>query len=195
MKEVWKDIPKYKGVYQVSNLGRVKSLDRIVIDKNGRKRLCKGKILKNNIYINGYLYVRLCDKEKNKQFQVHRLVAQAFIPNPNNLPEVNHKDEDKTNNKVSNLEWCTSKYNCNYGTRNKRNSKLISKALKGKFIGAKNPNAKAVVMYDIQGNKLKEFEMMKDAGKYLGNPNKAKYISDCLRGRYKTAYGYIWKYK
>lgn len=95
------------GLYQISNLGRIKN-------KHGR-------ILKLILQRSGYYYIDLQRKRK----LVHRLVAEAFIDNPNNLPEVNHKDEDKVNNDASNLEWCTSKYNSNYGTRNKRKSKPI----------------------------------------------------------------------
>jgi hypothetical protein len=121
MKEIWRDIPNYEGLYQVSNLGRVKVLDRDVNSgiKNNINVKRKGKILKQYVK-NGYLQVTLTVNNKRKYINVHRLVAQAFIPNPNNLPQVNHKDENKQNNYVENLEWCSAKYNCNYGSRNKR---------------------------------------------------------------------------
>ena len=114
-KEVWKDIEGYEGLYQVSNKRRVKSLN---YKRSGKERILKR--LKNKW---GYLFVHLQKDGKQKGCKLHRLVAQAFIPNPENYPEVNHRDEDKTNNAVDNLEWCTRKYNCNYGTRNEKVSK------------------------------------------------------------------------
>lgn len=108
MQEVWKDIKGYEGLYQISNTGKVKGLKR-------------NKVLKPILQRSGYYYVDL----QRKRRLVHRLVAEAFIDNPDNLPEVNHKDEDKVNNSVENLEWCDSKYNANYGTRNKRRGKPI----------------------------------------------------------------------
>lgn len=104
-------------MYQVSNLGRVKSLDRMVIRHNRPDYLLAGKVLKQHDNGKGYMTISLCVDGKPKTTYVHRLVAEAFIPNPNNLPEVNHKDENPENNNVSNLEWCSGKYNKNYGNR------------------------------------------------------------------------------
>ena len=104
--EIWKDVKGYESLYQVSNLGRIRSI------KNGIK------IKKQYERPNGYMQVCLCQNGKITTYKTHRLVAEAFIPNINNLPEVNHKDENKINNCVDNLEWCTSSYNKNYGTRN-----------------------------------------------------------------------------
>lgn len=115
--EIWKDIIGYEGLYQVSSLGRVRSLDRYVKYSNGQIHLHKGKVLslvKSNL---GYLLVSLCCNGKYKSISVHRLVAQAFIENPDNLPEVNHRNEDKTDNRVENLEFCDRSYNNNYGSR------------------------------------------------------------------------------
>ena len=108
-KEIWKDIDGYEGLYQVSNLGRVKSLHHN-----------KEKILKGSYNSKGYYFVKLCKNGISKSIFVHRLVAQEFIPNPDNLPIVNHKDENPRNNNVDNLEWCTQKYNANYGTVRER---------------------------------------------------------------------------
>ena len=119
MEEIWKDKKDYEGLYQVSNLGRAKSL----INNKGQYR---EKILKHNIR-NGYPSVTLCKNKKLKSFTIHRLVAEAFIPNPNNLPCVNHKDENRLNNFFNNLEWCTYSYNINYGTGLKRRSITQSK--------------------------------------------------------------------
>lgn len=135
MEEIWKDICEYKGIYQVSNCGRVKRLAYEI--KNPAPR-ANGSVLKFKEHLltprkitHGYLSIMLYKKGKPKNYKIHRLVAQAFIPNPDNLPEVNHKDEDKTNNCVDNLEWCTHKYNSNYGTRPKRIGEFHAKR-KGK---------------------------------------------------------------
>lgn len=113
MIEEWRAVPGYEGLYEVSSYGRIRSLDRYVKSKSESYRLQKGRVLSPIITTNGYLLVGL----QGKMFRVHRLVAQAFIPNLDNLPQVNHKDEDKTNNKIDNLEWCDAKYNNNYGAR------------------------------------------------------------------------------
>lgn len=105
--EIWKDIKGYENLYQVSNLGRVKSLNSGKIRKTSKERC-------------GYISIALSKNGIKKQYKVHRLVAQAFLQNPYRLPQVNHKDENKTNNNVENLEWCTPKYNVNYGTAIKR---------------------------------------------------------------------------
>ena len=114
--EEWRPVVGYEGLYEVSNIGRVRSLDRYVKGKGKSYFLHKGRVLSPGIKTEGYLIVRL----QRRMFYVHRLVTEAFLPNPDNLPEVNHKDEDKTNNRVENLEWCDHKYNMNYGTRNIR---------------------------------------------------------------------------
>ena len=113
MIEEWRSIEGYEGLYEVSSYGRVRSLDRY----DNRNYFRKGKVLSPGKTPNGYLVVVLSCNEKQKTITVHRLVAQAFIPNPDNLLEVNHKDEDKTNNSVDNLEWCDHSYNNNYGSR------------------------------------------------------------------------------
>lgn len=168
--EIWKDIPEYEGLYQVSNLGRVKNN--------------KGLILKPRLYKDGYFDIKLSKNGKNKTKRINRLVALAFIPNHNNYPMVNHKDEDRLNNRVNNLEWCTNKYNINYGNRSERASKTLSSVM-----------SKPIIMYNKQGNKLREFGGIKDANKYLGKYKYNSNISACLTGRNKTAYGYKWKYK
>lgn len=121
MQEIWRDIEGYEGLYQVSNMRRVKSL--------GNEFSRKEKILKPRKSKDGYLQLQLHKEGECKDYRVHRLVGQAFLENPEELPEINHKDEDKINNCVENLEWCSSKYNKNYGTRNKRVSKSLSKPL------------------------------------------------------------------
>lgn len=114
--EVWKDVPGYEGLYKVSSYGKVMSLKKNLF---GKYVDCE-KLLTPSEDKDGYLRLSLVKDKKEKKFMVHRLVAMAFIDNPENLPQINHKDEIKTNNSVDNLEWCTEEYNCNYGTRNDR---------------------------------------------------------------------------
>lgn len=109
--EVWKDIKGYEGIYQVSNMGKIRSLTRVVIDKNGIQKNIKGKTLKLSTTTQGYKAVVFKKDGKNKNFRVHRLVAQAFIKNYESKPYVNHIDGNKKNNKASNLEWCTNSEN------------------------------------------------------------------------------------
>lgn len=118
--EVWKDIPNYKGYYQVSNLGRVRSLDRFVYSDKGKNHLAKlkGKVKKLNLTYDGYPTVHLCKQCKNIVYRVHRIVAQAFIVNENAKPHVNHKNGIKTDNRVENLEWCTLQENIQHALEN-----------------------------------------------------------------------------
>lgn len=164
MEEIYKDVKGFEGFYQVSNLGNVFSIK-------------KNKILKPTILDNGYLQVDLYKNTEHKKNNIHRLVAIAFIPNPYNLPQVNHKDEDKTNNNVWNLEWCTCKENINHGTHNFRS-------------GIKH--RKPINQYDLQGNFIKSWnsgtEIQKETGFTHTN------ITKCCKGHTKTAYGFIWQY-
>lgn len=125
--EIWKPIKDFEDSYEVSSKGRVRSLDKIVVDNlkgTERRRLIKGKILKPYLCKgNGYLLVTLSKNSKFKYKTIHRLVAESFIPNPNSYPSINHKDEDKQNNNLENLEWCTVSYNTTYGTAQERHSK------------------------------------------------------------------------
>jgi len=136
--EIWKPVLGFEDYYEVSNKGRVKSLSRKVKSVSHGKVIYRNTgtgILKGGFYgghKSRYLGVVLCAKGLQQQYMIHRLVAEAFIPNPDNLPEVNHKDENKMNNCVDNLEWCTTRYNLNYGTRNERIGKSNSLSLKGK---------------------------------------------------------------
>ena len=177
--EEWRDIKGFEGLYQVSNLGNVRSLDRWVVDKIGRKRLFEGKMLTSRLTIWGYLSVGLGISHTRivKNHPIHRLVAEAFIPNPNNHPCVNHKDEDKTNNRVDNLEWCTYQYNINYGTCIERRSKK---------------KKKKVNQYTKDGVFIKQWDSPKDAADYLGIS--AFHIYSVCSGKRKKAGGYIWRY-
>lgn len=179
--EQWKDIKGYEGLYQVSNLGRVKSLERYKKNNGNTETLIGEKILKQSINNKGYCRIHLCKDAHKKAFSVHRLVAEAFIPNPYNIspyikPEINHKDEDKTNNNADNLEWCDSKYNNNYGNHNIKVS-----VAKGRKVQA----------YDLDGNLVMEFHSISEAQRQTGIAQQC--ISFCLAGKYKQAGGYVWK--
>lgn len=188
--EVWKPIMGYEGLYEVSNLGRVRSLDRYAPHRiKGCYQFIKGDIRKTKYNNSGYEMISLFKDGKEKTMLVHRLVAQAFIPNPENLPEVNHKDEDKTNNKVwvnedgsidydkSNLEWCNSSYNKLYGTRGKKQSEKESIA---------------VIQFTLDGELIRKWGSMKSVENKLGI-NRGN-ISNCCSGRCKSVGGFIWKY-
>lgn len=165
MEEIWKDKKDYEGHYQVSNCGRVKSI-----------KFGKEIILKQHIR-GGYYSVVLSKNGILKIFKVHRLVAQAFIPNPNNLTEVNHKDENKLNNNVDNMEWCDRTYNNTYGTRIEKCSKKLSKP---------------VLQYTLEGEFVKEWESTAECGR---NGFKQGAVAACCRGERKTHHKFIWKYK
>lgn len=134
MTEIWKAVKGYEGLYEVSNLGNVRSLDKVIKSKHNGTTLRKGRIL-TPFYEEkkGYYQVALTKDGKVKKYRVHRLVAIAFLENPFNYTDVNHKDENKINNNVDNLEWCTRKYNNNYGTKRER----IRKAMMGNTNGRK----------------------------------------------------------
>ena len=159
--EEWKNVIGYEGLYEVSNTGQVRSLDRYVKYSNGRIHLHKGKVLSPVKDKDGYLAVFLSCNGKQKTIRIHRLVAQVFIENPDNLPEVNHLDEDKTNNRVDNLEFCDHKYNVNYGHR-------IENAINTRV---KNGYADP----DFIGFGLNEKEYMKEYGRIYYEKNKDKF--------------------
>lgn len=131
MEEIWKDVVGYEGLYLISNLGRVKSVARQCKTKDGKLRHVSERIRKQHVTNNGYYYVQLHNNGKRKKIKVYRMVAQAFIPNPNNYPQVNHKDEDKSNNTLSNLEWCTQYYNNHYNDGYARRMASKAKTLGG----------------------------------------------------------------
>lgn len=132
--EEWKviEIPEFQGNYEVSTLGRIRTIPHKCCDRFGRKRQVKEHIKATRTNPKGYKMINIRYQGKFYTFGVHRIVAETFIPNPGNLPEVNHKDEDKANNSVNNLEWCTHQYNSAYGTRGIRQGKKISVIQKGR---------------------------------------------------------------
>ena len=178
IQEEWRDIKGYEGLYQVSDMGRVKSLERVIIRKNGTKLPVKERILKSGIDKDGYLRVALGNsKGKRKLFLVHRLVCKAFHENPENKPCVNHIDENKTNNTASNLDWCTVVENLNYGTRNVRSAKTRSKP---------------VGQYTRNEELIRVWQSTNEVERQLGFNH--SHISKVALGKRKTAYGYVWKY-
>lgn len=185
MKEIWKDIEDYEGLYQVSNTGKVRSLDRI--DDIGRK--IKGRILADRFDKKGYLSVALNKNAKTKYKKVHRLVAEAFIPNLKKLPQINHKNEIKTDNNVGNLEWCSNKYNANYGTKVDRMLKTRGQERK---IKRPDNRRKKVIQYDLNGNFIKIWNSATEVKQELKIHNGD--IGKCCKGKHKTAGGYKWKY-
>lgn len=187
MEEVWKDIPNYEGLYQASNLGRIKSLNRIIMRKDNKIYTQKEKILKPAKNHKGYLHCSLTKDFKTKKISVHRLVAQTFISNSNNLPQVNHIDGNKQNNQTNNLEWITNYDNIQHSiTTGIRDVKKIIKTMVDK-------NKKIVNQYDLEGNFIKKWESIKSAELQLNIPNQN--ICKVCQGKRKTAGGYIWKYE
>lgn len=182
MEEIWKDIKGYENLYQISTYGNVRSLPHIRSTGTG-KCLQKGKILKPAIQKIGYKFVVLSKNGKTKGFRVHRLVAEAFIPNPDNLPQVNHKDENKLNNNINNLEWCSAIYNNNYGTKKERYRKSLIKKI-----------GRRINQYDLDGNYIRTWECLMDAERYLNKKRASMPITLCCRKKSKTAYGYRWEY-
>ena len=189
MEEIWKDIEGYEGIYQVSNLGRVRSLDRNVPNYNAAgyvgTKILRGKILKpHKMANNGYMEVHLKRNGQGNHGRIHRLVAEAFIPNPGNLPEINHKDEDKTNNRADNLEWCDGQYNSNYGTRLIR----ISETMKGNYY-----NMRSVQQLSEDGKVIRTYPSVKEAAAQTG-ANESVIIRICKGKKGQTAKGYRWRY-
>ena len=186
MEEIWKEIKGYPN-YQVSNMGRVKRLS------TGYYRRTE-KILKPQLQNNGYLHIKLSQKDKTKCILVHRLVAQVFIPNPNNLPQVNHINEDKTDNRVENLEWCTQKYNINYGNGISKRVKTNKENGTYKKIGEINSKirSKSILQFSKDNSFIRKWDCIMDVQRELGYDNKQ--ICSCLKNRQKTAKGFKWVY-
>ena len=172
MKEIWKDIPQYEGLYQVSNLGRIKSFRQSTKFHKEREY-----VLKTSLANNGYCQVTLYkDPTHRRKFLVHRLVAEAFIPNPENLPQINHIDEDPANNRVDNLEWCTAEYNNAYGTAKIRS--IDSKS-------------KPIEQYTLDNKLIAIYRSTRIASELLGI-NRGT-LKDAIR-KESPCSGYYWKY-
>lgn len=186
--EIWKDIEEFKGYYQVSNLGRIRSLDRCIKYSDGTVREYKGKIINSHKNKNGYVATGL--KKDGKVFTRynHRLVATAFIKNEYNYPCINHKDEIRSNNVVENLEWCTYKYNNNYGSCKEK--RKINTDYKNRKLG--NRNIKSIYQYDIEGNLIKKYESAKEIFDTLGYSKDG--IRKCCNNDIKTYKSFVWQY-
>lgn len=174
--ERWLPVAGFEGLYEVSDQGRVKSLKRLVKRKTKGDYIVKERILKPFTRGDGYVFVPLSKNGTRCTKSVHRLVAEAFIPNPDNLPEVNHKDENKSNNELGNLEWCDQEYNSNYGT---------SKVRLGDKV------AKKVSAIDVHGRVVATFRSQSDAERMTGISQSS--ISACINSVQSTAGGYSWK--
>lgn len=179
MKEIWKSIKNLEGMYEVSNNGEVRSKDRIVYN-NGGYCLRKGKILKKHKKRHNYLWVCI----RGKSYSVHRLVANAFLPNRENKPFINHIDGNQQNNNVNNLEWVTQSENMLHAYKI---------GLQKKRLGKDNKCSKPINQYDLKNNLIKEWDCINDVERELGIKDIS--ISRCCRRLQKTAGGYIWKYR
>ena len=179
--EIWQDVKGFEGFYQVSNLGRIKSLDRIIQQHHRNQRnvehIYKGKILKGNINKNGYIIVDLHKKGKIKKFLLHRLIAETFIPKVKGKNIINHKDNNPTNNQVNNLEWCTQSENIKYAYE---------------FGNKKAPHQKRIIQFDRNNNFICEWESQTQIERVLGI--KQANISKVCLGKRSQAGGYLWEY-
>jgi len=185
--EVWKAIPGYEGIYEVSDQGNIRSLDRYVYRPTllwgqAAMTFCEGREMKPSRDRKGYLRVTLSNgcKKTAKTFPVHRLVAMAFIPNPDNLPQINHKDENKANNNVDNLEWCTNQYNCSYNGKGERG-----------YQNGASKYSKAVAKYDKEGNEVGRWRSYLAAAKANGVTQPS--ISHCAKTGAITHDGYTYR--
>ncbi len=195
MKECWKAIPNYEGLYEASDMGRIRSVSRMV-KRNGdtKKTLC-GRVLVIQTQGNGYKCVTLSKNGCVRTYRVHRLVATTFIPNPQGLPEVNHINENKADNSVSNLEWITHVGNIKHGTQIERSHKNRDcKGVNNGMFGRKgklSPVSKRVAQITLQGDMIATYDSLREAAKAIGRtPNS---ITNAIIGRTSHCCGYQWK--
>lgn len=181
--DIWKDIAQYEGLYQVSNRGAVRSLDRWIHSKRGQIYLVRGKTLTPSVDKDGYLFVHLWKGNGRITRRVHRLVAEAFLPNPCELPEVNHKNETKNDNAVSNLEWCDRQYNATYGTAIDRRVMHTAPERNGR---------RPVSQFTKDGILVRVWGSAAEAATSL-NANRSD-ITKVAKGKAKSCRGYKWEY-
>ena len=168
--EFWEDVPEYEGIYQASTYGRIKNMN--------------GKILKPSRHHSGYAIVSLSKNKKQRSINSHNIISALFLPKwKREYTQINHKDENKFNNRVENLEWCTPKYNSNYGTRNKRTAEAR----------VNHPKiSKRVLQFDLDGNCIGDYPSSAEVERRTGYFHTA--INSCCIGKLKTAYGFKWQY-
>jgi hypothetical protein len=188
--EIWKDIDGFVGKFQVSNLGNIKGLRRTATNYQGVVSNIPERILKLQLTNNGYCHIALNDRENTRQRLVHRLVAEAFIPNPENKSEVNHIDGDKTNNVVENLEWATASENQTHSYRVLKRKRTTP--MKGK-LGKEHHTSIPVCQYNPQGEFIAEWAGAAEAARYTNCSNVG--INYCCKGKLKTSGGFIWRYR
>ena len=189
-KELWKPAKGYEGIYEISSFGHIRSMSRI--DPGGYHRT--GKMMKPYAQKTGYLNIKLCDANGVRHGElIHRLVAKAFVDNPNGLPDINHKDENNQNNHANNLEWCTKAYNLAYGHHRekqsaslKKNKKVIAQ-LRKQAIGQRKP----VIQESLTGEFIAGWPSVLEASRH--GYCKAS-ISDCCKGKQRTHAGFVWRY-
>lgn len=189
--EMWKDIKGFEGMYQISNKGRVRSLDRAVKQRNDSIQIKKGKVLVQTKNHKGYYLVGLNKNNKKYMKSVHRLVALAFIQNPEKKPQVNHIDGNKKNNDSSNLEWVTASENITHAIKTGLFTHCLKNAKRASN-KAKRVNQKRVSQYGVDGTYIATFKSLVEAERVTSVSRRR--ISEVLRGRQKTAGNYIWKY-
>ena len=195
MEEIWVDIHGFEGFYQVSNLGRIRSVDRVIQYKDGRKRYYKGQIIKcESITSSGYYEAKLKISGRLYTPYVHRLVAEHFCPNPYNKPTVNHNDENKLNNRADNLTWMTQGENNTYNDLPHRRKYEFTPNHQKALSAVWKKNKKEVDQFDVYGNYIGTYSCAKEAAQAVGLKRPCSVQSVCS-GRKKTAGGYIWKYK
>lgn len=176
-KEIWKTCPDYTFV-EVSNLGNVRTKDRIVTRSNGRRYFVKGRVLKQQLNKNGYMYVEFSVNNKIFRLSTHRMSAITFIPNPNNYPEVNHKDNNPKNNAVSNLEWCTRQYNIAYREKYGKSAKKVS--------------GQPMIAVDLETSEVFRFESQSEVSQKLGVDRRLIYA--VLKGKQNKTHGWWFCY-
>lgn len=212
MEEIWKDIEGYEEMYQVSNLGRVKGLERTIIRKDGKPLTIEEQILKPSLDSRGYYFVSLTKNKQPKNYRIHRLIAEAFIPNPDNKPEIDHINTVPTDNRIENLRWVTHKENMNNQTTISKMSnsqqgkhltqetkEKISKSLKdnpskpwlGKF-GNEHPNSKPILQFTKDGDFMRKWECFSEIERNLGINHSN--ILKVIKGIRNHTGGYKWGY-
>lgn len=181
MTEEWRPVVGYEGSYEVSSMGNIRSLDRL----NVRGSWINGRLMKLTMDQNGYTRVGLCIKGERTTYYVHRLVAQAFVTNPDDKPQVNHINENKSDNRVSNLEWVTSRENTLHGTKTQRTAANTDYAIIAKKL------AKAVTATHLRSGEVLDFPSMLEAQR---NGFNASLVSKCCKGKRAHHKGYAWEY-